>query len=81
VSLVVLVANPSFPHPDALELALRDYQHNRDRTSLAVVATTLDMMAVGGIHDPVEGGFFRYSTTRDWRIPISRRCWREMPAC
>ncbi len=30
---------------------------------------TLDTMAAGGIYDAVEGGFFRYSTTRDWRIP------------
>jgi hypothetical protein len=26
-------------------------------------------MAAGGMHDHVEGGFFRYSTTRQWEIP------------
>lgn len=26
-------------------------------------------MQEGGIHDKMEGGFFRYSTTRDWSIP------------
>ena len=26
-------------------------------------------MYTGGIYDPEEGGFFRYSTTRDWSIP------------
>jgi len=26
-------------------------------------------MSVSGIYDKEEGGFFRYSTTRDWSIP------------
>jgi hypothetical protein len=30
---------------------------------------TLGAMASGGMYDPVEGGFFRYSTTRQWQIP------------
>ncbi len=60
---------PKFPHADALELALRDYQRGRSAASLTVVTKTLDTMAAGGIYDPLEGGFFRYSTTRDWRIP------------
>ena len=30
---------------------------------------TLREMAGGGMYDQVEGGFFRYSTTRDWSIP------------
>src|SRR2546430_11370134 len=30
---------------------------------------TLSAMAAGGMYDHVEGGFFRYSTTREWGIP------------
>lgn len=60
---------PKFPHPDALELALRDHQLTGNSAALAIVTRTLDAMAAGGIYDPVEGGFFRYSTTRDWSIP------------
>lgn len=30
---------------------------------------TLEKMALGGIFDPIEGGFMRYSTDRYWRIP------------
>jgi len=30
---------------------------------------TLAAMASGGMYDPIEGGFFRYSTTRAWGIP------------
>ena len=31
--------------------------------------TTLGAMASGGMYDPLEGGFFRYSTTREWGVP------------
>jgi uncharacterized protein YyaL (SSP411 family) len=36
---------------------------------LEMLLTTLRAMSEGGLFDPVEGGFFRYSTTRDWSIP------------
>jgi len=26
-------------------------------------------MAAGGMHDKIEGGFFRYATTREWNVP------------
>ena len=34
-----------------------------------MTARTLLAMARGGTYDHVEGGFFRYSTTRDWSVP------------
>jgi hypothetical protein len=34
-----------------------------------MVKKTLTQMRTGGIYDKDEGGFFRYSTTRDWSIP------------
>jgi len=30
---------------------------------------TLEKMAFGGIFDPIEGGFMRYSTDRFWKVP------------
>ena len=60
---------PKFPQTEALELALAQYWYGGDRGLLTVVTKTLDQMAAGGIYDREEGGFFRYSTTRDWRIP------------
>lgn len=30
---------------------------------------TLEKMAMGGIFDPIEGGFMRYSTDRFWHVP------------
>src|SRR5438093_752371 len=30
---------------------------------------TLGAMAASGMHDTIEGGFFRYATTREWNVP------------
>jgi hypothetical protein len=40
-----------------------------ERGYLEMVERTLRAMREGGLYDHVEGGFFRYSTTRDWSIP------------
>jgi uncharacterized protein YyaL (SSP411 family) len=34
-----------------------------------MLATTLDAMARGGVCDQLAGGFHRYSTDREWRVP------------
>ncbi len=60
---------PKFPHTDALELSLLRYKYAGEKEMLTVVNKTLDKMGRGGTYDQVEGGFFRYSTTRDWSIP------------
>lgn len=66
---------PKFPHTEALELALERYFKTGDdrghhgESSLSVVTITLTKMANGGMYDQEAGGFFRYSTTRDWSIP------------
>ena len=60
---------PKFPHADALDLALLMYKYNGEKEMLTIANKTLDKMGKGGTYDQVEGGFFRYSTTRDWSIP------------
>ncbi len=60
---------PKFPQTDALEFALERYYATRDIALLPMLTTTLTRMATGGMYDQVWGGFFRYSTTRDWTIP------------
>jgi len=60
---------PKFPHADALELALGQYWYTCDEGLLTIVTKTLDRMAKGGIYDNIEGGFFRYATTRAWTNP------------
>jgi uncharacterized protein len=60
---------PKFPMTTNLELLLRAYAHNRDEHTLAMVVTTLDAMASGGIYDHLGGGFARYSVDTFWMVP------------
>lgn len=60
---------PKFHHSDALNLSLKWYNRTGDEYYLNIVLKTLDKMSSGVIFDHVYGGFFRYSTTRDWSIP------------
>ena len=60
---------PKFPQPTVLELVLRRYQATGDERLLALVTTTLDAMARGGIYDQLGGGFHRYATDAAWLVP------------
>jgi uncharacterized protein YyaL (SSP411 family) len=56
---------PKFPQPARLFFLLQD----DDPASMAMATRTLDHMAAGGIHDQLSGGFHRYATDFDWRVP------------
>lgn len=58
-----------FPHSEAIDFALVQVSKRDDARMREVVTLTLDRMMEGAIHDPVDGGFFRYSKTPDWRNP------------
>ncbi len=58
-----------FPQTEALELLALEHRVTGDAELLEMLANTLRHMASGGTYDHEEGGFFRYSTTRDWSIP------------
>jgi uncharacterized protein YyaL (SSP411 family) len=60
---------PKFPQPEALEFLLAEWRALGQQRYYEMVARTLRAMASGGTYDHVEGGFFRYSTTRDWSVP------------
>ncbi|HVS45185.1 MAG TPA: DUF255 domain-containing protein [Verrucomicrobiae bacterium] len=60
---------PKFPQPEMLEFLLGEHRLNGDAKLLEMVRATMHAMACGGMYDHVEGGFFRYSTTRDWSVP------------
>ncbi len=60
---------PKFPHSEALTLALLEYQIQGHKALLNIVTKTLKEMSVSSIYDKEEGGFFRYSTRRDWSTP------------
>ncbi len=66
--------NGGFGHgnkfPEATRLRFLIDRISRGNTDLKPSVTrTLDGMMRGGIHDQIGGGFFRYATTPDWRVP------------
>ncbi len=60
---------PRFPLSANLSLLLDIYLLNGDKRAFKMVDETLRAMAMGGIYDQIEGGFFRYSTDQDWVVP------------
>lgn len=58
-----------FPHPESLDFALVQVSKRGDERMREVVTVTLDRMMESPLHDVVEGGFFRFSRTPDWRTP------------
>lgn len=60
---------PKFPLPDAVELALNAAHTTGEEVFRRILTKTLNEMAIGGLFDRIEGGFHRYSTTRDWSSP------------
>jgi uncharacterized protein len=60
---------PKFPQAMTLDLLARAYAHNRSSVTLAMLQTSLDAMASGGIYDHLGGGFARYSVDDIWLVP------------
>jgi uncharacterized protein YyaL (SSP411 family) len=60
---------PKFPQPKLLRFLLDEYRRTMSDDVARMLHKTLAAMAGGGMYDPLEGGFFRYSTTREWGIP------------
>ncbi|MBI2376184.1 MAG: thioredoxin domain-containing protein [Deltaproteobacteria bacterium] len=60
---------PKFPPHATLTALLAHHQLTRAPRSLAMVISTLDSMAQGGMYDHLGGGFARYSVDERWCIP------------
>ncbi|MES1243803.1 MAG: thioredoxin domain-containing protein [Acidobacteriota bacterium] len=58
---------PKFPTPSNLFLCL-DLAAERPEAG-ELLSATLDQMARGGIYDQLGGGFHRYATDREWKVP------------
>jgi len=58
-----------FPTPSIWTYLMRHYYFTKDQQSLEAVNKTLTAMARGGIYDHLGGGFARYSTDEDWKVP------------
>ncbi|MFN7966877.1 MAG: thioredoxin domain-containing protein [Acidobacteriota bacterium] len=60
---------PKFPQAADLRALLRLHRRSDALPPLAMVRTTLDAMARGGIYDHLGGGFARYSVDAEWLVP------------
>ncbi|MGY5849038.1 thioredoxin domain-containing protein [Salegentibacter sp. F14] len=60
---------PKFMMPNNYEFLLRYGFQQKDETIQNFTEKTLTKMAWGGIHDPVGGGFSRYSVDERWHVP------------
>jgi uncharacterized protein YyaL (SSP411 family) len=60
---------PKFPTPAVLLFLLRFWKHTGSVQALRMAEKTLEAMCSGGIHDHLGGGFHRYSTDKEWRVP------------
>jgi uncharacterized protein YyaL (SSP411 family) len=59
---------PKFPPTMLVQFLLRQHQRS-GVTVVDLLRTTLDRMAMGGMHDHVAGGFHRYSVDAKWEVP------------
>jgi hypothetical protein len=60
---------PKFPTPHILLFLLRFWKRTGSKRALAMVEKTLHALRGGGIYDQIGGGFHRYSTDAQWRVP------------
>lgn len=58
-----------FMMPINLDFLLDYGTVNKDSSALNQLKLTLDYMALKGVNDHIDGGFFRYSTDKKWEIP------------
>lgn len=58
-----------FPLPNSLDFLLDYAVVTANQEARTHVKNTLDKMANGGIYDHIGGGFFRYSTDPNWKVP------------
>jgi uncharacterized protein YyaL (SSP411 family) len=58
-----------FPMPVVLDYLLRYYFYTKNTASLDLALLTLNKMSEGGIYDHIGGGFARYSTDKQWKVP------------
>ncbi|MAY84322.1 MAG: thioredoxin domain-containing protein, partial [Flavobacteriales bacterium] len=60
---------PKFPMPNNYQFLLQYLQFYPDREVETQLKLSLEKMAMGGIYDQIGGGFARYSTDMEWKVP------------
>lgn len=61
--------SPKFPMPVLWQFILNYQYLSQSPEALSQLRLTLDKMASGGIFDQLAGGFSRYSTDSEWKVP------------
>ncbi|CAH0212471.1 hypothetical protein SRABI128_02005 [Microbacterium sp. Bi128] len=69
----VSLDSPKFPNTPVLRLLQHPSLTSLVPDAAGVASRALDAMTRSELRDPVEGGFFRYATRRDWTIPHYER--------
>lgn len=64
-----LSRSPKFPMPAVWSYLLQSQANHPNQESQDAIFTTLDRMALGGLFDHIAGGWTRYSTDEDWKVP------------
>lgn len=64
-----LKGKQKFPTPSLWDFMLQYQYLTKDKEALDITINTLTKMAMGGIYDHVGGGFARYATDSQWRVP------------
>jgi uncharacterized protein YyaL (SSP411 family) len=60
---------PKFAQQCTLLFLLYYFERTKNQNVYGMLKKTLDALAQGGIHDHLQGGFFRYSIDQHWMIP------------
>ncbi|MEK6956019.1 MAG: DUF255 domain-containing protein [Nanoarchaeota archaeon] len=60
---------PKFPPHNTLLFLLSYYEKSKDVKVKSMIEKTLDMISLRGLHDHLQGGFFRYCVDPSWSIP------------
>jgi len=60
---------PKFPESSRLRLLFDIYRLNGNKDAKQMALDTLDAMQRSGLHDQIDGAFFRYCVDRAWKIP------------
>jgi len=60
---------PKFPMPVVWQMLIRHLSLSRNENYRLQLDLTLSRMAYGGIYDQAGGGFARYSTDSEWKVP------------
>ncbi|ASO03691.1 cellobiose 2-epimerase [Arenibacter algicola] len=63
------IGSQKFMIPVNLDFLLDYAVLTEDKDALDFVKTTLDRIAWGGVYDHIAGGFYRYSTDAQWKVP------------